>query len=162
MKLIITDLENFSLPVEGEYKIIKPDTFPKNCIGCFGCWNRTPGECVIRDGYEHTGAKIGKCDEMILISSCYCGSVSPFVKMVQDRAISYVSPDFEIRNGEMHHKHRYYNSFSLSAYIYGDDITEAEKETLRSSLKANCLNYDSTLGEIKFYNNAEELEGIVL
>ena len=24
MKLIITDLENFNIPVEGEYKLIKP------------------------------------------------------------------------------------------------------------------------------------------
>ena len=38
MKLIITDIENFNIPVEGEYKIIKPNGDIRHCIGCFGCW----------------------------------------------------------------------------------------------------------------------------
>ncbi len=88
MKLIITDIENFNVPVEGEYKIIKPKGDIRHCIGCFGCWVKTPGKCVIHDGYYETGVVMSKCTELIIISRCYYGSVSPFVKMVQDRAIS--------------------------------------------------------------------------
>ena len=101
MKLIITDIENFNIPVKGEYKLIKPQGDIRHCIGCFGCWVKTPGQCVIHDGYENTGADMGKCSELILISKCCYGSVSPFVKNVQDRAISYIHPDFVIRKGEM-------------------------------------------------------------
>ena len=107
MKLIITDIENFNIPVEGEYKIIKPNGDIHHCIGCFGCWVKTPGKCVIHDGYHETGVDMSKCTELIIISRCYYGSVSPFVKMVEDRAISYFHPDFVIRKGEMHHKRRY-------------------------------------------------------
>ena len=119
MKLIITDIEDFNIPVEGEYKLIKPQGNIRHCTGCFGCWIKTPGKCVISDGYENTGIDMGKCTELILISQCYYGSVSPFVKAVQDRAISYIHPDFVIRKGEMHHKRRYKNVISLSAYFYG-------------------------------------------
>lgn len=109
MKLIITDIENFNVPVEGEYKVISPRKDIHPCIGCFGCWVKTPGKCVLHDGYEGTGIDMGKCTELIFISRCYYGSVSPFVKMVQDRAISYIHPDFVIRKGTLSCNPAFYN-----------------------------------------------------
>ncbi|MBO5208368.1 MAG: flavodoxin family protein [Lachnospiraceae bacterium] len=162
MKLIITDLENFNLSIKGEHKIIKPQGDIKHCIGCFGCWIKTPGKCVIHDGYENTGIDMGKCSELIIISKCYYGSVSPFVKMVQDRAISYIHPDFVIRKGEMHHKRRYKNVISVSAYFYGENITDVEKETARNILEANADNYDGQVKSVHFYKTIQELEGVIL
>lgn len=162
MKLIITDIEEFNLPVEGEYKVIKPESGIHHCVGCFGCWTKTPGKCVIHDGYENTGINMGKCSEMILVSRCFYGSVSPFVKMVQDRAISYVHPDFVIRKGEMHHKRRYEKVIALSLYLYGENITEAEKETAASIMDANADNYDGQVKQIRFFSNIKEMEGLVL
>lgn len=162
MKLIITDIQNFSIPVEGEHNIIQPGTPMHPCMGCFGCWVKTPGRCVIHDGYENAGILMGKCTELILVSRCYYGSVSPFVKMVQDRAISYMHPDFVARKGEMHHKRRYQNEITLSAYFYGDDITDLEKATAREVIAANADNYDARVKKVCFYKTAEELEGIIL
>lgn len=162
MKLIITDIADFHIPVEGDHKIIKPQGDIHSCIGCFGCWIKTPGKCVIHDGYEGTGIDMGKCTELILISQCYYGSVSPFVKTVQDRAISYIHPDFVLRKGEMHHKRRYKNVISLSAYFYGENITETEKETARNIMGANADNYDGLIKNVCFYQSAEELEDITL
>ena len=162
MKLIITDLENFDIPIDGEYRIIKPDKEMKSCIGCFGCWIKTPGKCVIHDGYENTGILLGKCSELILISRCAYGSVSPFIKMVMDRAISYIHPDFVIRKGEMHHKRRYDNVIQLTAYFYGENITDIEKETARNLMEANADNYDGMVKSVQFYQSVKELEGVTL
>lgn len=162
MKLIITDIENFNIPIEGKYKVIKPEGDIRHCIGCFGCWVKTPGECVLHDGYEGTGRYMGKCAELIIISRCYYGSVSPFVKMVQDRAISYIQADFVIRKGEMHHKRRYKNLITMSFYFYGENITDTEKETAKELLKANADNYDGLVKDVYFYESVEELEGVVL
>ena len=164
MKLIITDLENFNIPVEGEYKLIKPQVNGdiQHCRGCFGCWVKTPGKCVILDGYENIGVDMSKCSDLILVSKCYYGSVSPFVKAVQDRAISYIHPDFVIRKGEMHHKRRYKNVISFSAYFYGEHITDVEKETAKNIMEANTDNYGGMLKEVHFYRNVQELEGITL
>lgn len=162
MKLIITDIEDFHVSVQGEYEVINPKGNIHNCIGCFGCWVKTPGRCVIHDGYEGTGSDMGKCTELILVSRCCYGSVSPFVKTVQDRAISYIHADFVIRKGEMHHKRRYQNRIALSAHLYGENITDMEKETTRELLNANAVNYDGLVKSISFYKDVEELEGVIL
>lgn len=162
MKLIITDLDKLNMKVQGEHRIIKPRKKIRHCIGCFGCWVRTPGKCVIHDGYEDTGILMSQCTELILVSRCYYGSLSPFVKMVQDRAISYLHPDFVIRKGEMHHKRRYDNKIALSAYFYGENITNKEKETAGNILEANADNYDGFVKNICFYQSSKELENITL
>ncbi|MCI5655395.1 MAG: flavodoxin family protein [Candidatus Pseudoruminococcus sp.] len=162
MKLIITDIKDFNIPIQEEHKIISPQGDIRNCIGCFGCWVKTPGKCVIHDGYEETGIDMSKCTEMILISECCYGSVSPFVKAVQDRALSYIHPDFVIRKGEMHHKRRYENVISISAYFYGDNITETEKETARNIIEANADNYCGLVKNVQFYKTVKELEDITL
>ena len=90
------------------------------------------------------------------------GCTSPFVKTVQDRAISYIHPDFLLRKGEMHHKRRYQNVITLSAHFYGEDITDAEKETARNLIHDNADNYDARVGEICFYRSVKELEDIAL
>lgn len=162
MKLIITDLEDFNIPVDGEYKVIKPEGKIRHCIGCFGCWVKTPGKCVIHDGYEGTGIDMSKCSELIIISKCCYGSVSPFVKTVQDRSISYIHPDFVIRKGEMHHKRRYKNVISVSAYFYGENITDTEKEFAKDLMQANADNYDGSVKSVNFYESEKELEGITL
>ena len=162
MKLILTDLKDFRIPVAGEYRLMQPEKKIRGCIGCFGCWVKTPGRCVIHDGYENTGILMGQCSELIFISRCCYGSVSPFVKAVQDRAISYIHPDFTMRKGEMHHKRRYTNRIALSAYFYGEAITEAEKRTAREILEANADNYDAVVKTVAFFRSEEELEGLTL
>lgn len=162
MKLILTDIDNFNIPVAGQYLVIKPQGDIHHCIGCFGCWIKTPGMCVMHDGYEKIAIDMGKCTELILISRCYYGSVSPFVKMVQDRGLSYIHPDFVIRNGKMHHKRRYKNVIALSAHLYGENISDAEKETARNLLEANAVNYDGLVKDVYFYISAEELENVTL
>ena len=162
MKLIITDIKDFNVPVEGEHKIISPQRDIHHCSGGFGCCVRTPGKCVIHDGYESTGSDLGKCTELILVSRCCYGSVSPFVKTVQDRAISYIHPDFVIRKGEMRHKRRYRNVIGLSFHLYGENITDTEKRTARTIAEANADNYDGFVKDVRFYGSIEELEGLVL
>ena len=158
MKVIITDIRNFNLTVADDVQVVSPNTGKgciKNCIGCFGCWHKTPGECVIHDGFERTGAKLGHCDQLIFVSECVYGSLSPFCKMVLDRSISYVHPNFVTRRGEMHHKRRYDNVITVTAHFYGADITDEEKETAKKLMQANADNYDGFVGEIYFHESLD-------
>ncbi|MBQ7965851.1 MAG: flavodoxin family protein [Ruminococcus sp.] len=162
MKLIITDIKNPKFNISGEHKIISPENEVKPCIGCFSCWVKTPGRCAIHDGYENTGIDMSKCDELIIVSECRYGSVSSFVKAVQDRAISYIHPCFVIKKGEMHHKRRYENTITMSAYFYGSNITDSEKENATELMQSNADNYNGELHSVSFYNSVQELEGITL
>ena len=60
----------------------------------------------------------------------------------------------------MHHKRRYKNVISLSAYFYGENITDEEKETARNMQEANAVNYDGLVEAVHFYKFINELEGI--
>ena len=163
MKLIITDTAGIKLKIDGEYKIISPDCGEiKSCTGCFGCWFKTPGVCVLNDGFSSLPADISKCTELIIVSRCFCGSVSPFVKNVLDRAIAYVSPDFEIKDGRMKHKRRYDNSPVLTAFFYGENITDNEQETAKKIMRANMNNFSATVADIRFYGSLQEMAGETL
>lgn len=162
MKLIITDIKDFAIPINGEHRIIKPDSPIKHCIGCFGCWVKTPGECVIKDDYSRTGCFLGKCDELIMISECLYGGFSEFVKRVQDRCISYVRPDFAIVDNEMRHRQRYFNKIRITALFYGEDITEEEKLTAKKIVSANAKNFYAKVEKVLFFRNAAELAEVSL
>ena len=162
MKLIITDIKDLAVRVTGDHKIIKPDAAVKHCIGCFGCWIKTPGECIIKDGFHSTGRVMGKCEELIMISECLYGGFSSFVKKVQDRAISYVRPDFAIVNDEMRHRRRYFNKIRISAYFYGENITEEEKITAENIVKANAKNFYAVVEKVVFLKNPSELAEVAL
>jgi len=155
MKVIMHDLtdeqwKRLGIKTTPEDIVVGNTGEAKFCIGCFGCWLKTPGRCVIRDSYQQMGEQLSRADELMIVSRCSFGSYSADVKNILDRSISYVSPFFEIRRGEMHHKARYQNKLTLTALFYGDDITEAEKETARALVQANATNLNGRLGSITF------------
>lgn len=109
MKLFIHDLKSEDFKeifpnISNDTIVISDNGDIHHCIGCFGCWVKTPGVCVIGDKYGNMGEYLSKAEEIIIISKCCYGGFSPFVKCILDRSISYVHPYFVIKNGEMHHK----------------------------------------------------------
>ena len=96
MKLVIHDLnpEEWEQIREeyAENDIISDNGKIQPCIGCFSCWNRTPGQCVIHDGYENMGKLIHDAEEVVVISRYTWGGFSSFVKGVFDRSLGYVLP----------------------------------------------------------------------
>ena len=117
---------------------------------------------MIKDEYQMMGEKLSKVDELLIISKATFGSCSSSVKNVLDRSISYVSPYFVIRKGEMHHKERYHKNLTISANFYGDDMAEMEKDTSRNLVAANALNLNGNVGEVHFVKSMEDIgEGLL-
>ncbi len=167
MKMIVHDLQQqeFAGWVDdpnAELMVISDNGTIRQCMGCFGCWTKTPGVCVIKDGYQNIGELLSKCDELIIISKCTYGSYSPFILNVLNRSISYMLPYFVTKNGETHHRNRYDNQFALSVHFYGDDITEAEMGTARNLVAANSMNLYSIGNNVYFHNSLQNVKEVVL
>lgn len=123
------------------------------CVGCFGCWLKTPGRCVIRDRMDEFAPQLAAADALTIVSACCYGGYSPAVKAVLDRSIGYMLPFFEYVNGEMHHVRRYGKRLLLDARFYGAD--EAERPLAARMAAANALNFGGT-AQTSFYETARE------
>jgi len=161
MRLLVHDLhvqksEMAGTQIDADTHVVSDNGTIKPCIGCFGCWIKTPGRCMIRDDYSNLGELLSRCTDLVFVSECTYGGFSPFVKNVLDRSISYTSPHFVIRNKKMHHKRRYDNVINISVYFYGTEITEKEKDTAISLVDANAVNLDAKVGGVYFYRSADE------
>ena len=166
MKLLIHDMDKDQFEtifpnLNEDITVISNNNSIRSCIGCFGCWIKTPGECVIQDDYKNMGEMIAGSDELIIMSKCFYGSYSPFIKNVLDRSISYVHPFFVIRNGEIHHKSRYKNEIDFKVYFYSEDITEEEMEVAKELVIANGINLNTHSPSTLFVKEPLELRGIL-
>ncbi|MEM2143571.1 MAG: flavodoxin family protein [Candidatus Thorarchaeota archaeon] len=77
------------------------------CRGCFGCWIKTPGICVIDDDAVSVTRLMAQCDLLVYLTPIVFGGVSPVLKSILDRSICMVHPFFQRIRGETHHRKRY-------------------------------------------------------
>ncbi len=132
------------------------------CTGCFGCWLKTPGVCVIPDGLRDMGPLFAAADELWIVSDGTFGSLSFPVKKALDRALGYLHPYFEIRNQEMHHRRRHENILHMHVLAYGCQ-SALERDAVQEIAQANALNYDADLREVSFFEDDRALiEGVPL
>lgn len=97
MHIIIHDLSDelfYALKFEEEIIEINTKNIAAPCQGCFKCWLKNAGYCVINDSLQHIGAAVGTSDKVTIISEmCYGGYSSP-IKRVMARSIGTSLPFF--------------------------------------------------------------------
>ncbi len=100
----------------GEEKKVQLDTVTLSslqvgaCKGCFCCWNKTPGQCVIRDDMEQLLQKMLNADVIVYSFPLYYFSVPGILKNFIDRQLPMVLPfmaDREDGVGSGSHEARY-------------------------------------------------------
>ncbi|MFO7460144.1 MAG: NAD(P)H-dependent oxidoreductase, partial [Desulfatiglandales bacterium] len=78
-----------------------------HCIGCFGCWVKTPGECIHKDAGRQIAKEIINSHTVVLLSPVVFGGYSAALKHMVDRFIPLIHPNLMMRYGEIHHRPRY-------------------------------------------------------
>jgi multimeric flavodoxin WrbA len=130
------------------------------CIGCFGCWIKTPGVCVIDDEGRDVAAQIVRSDLVVYVTPVQFGGYSYELKKAIDRSIPIISPYFRIVNGEVHHKTRYNAYPSVAAFAWSEASGDGEaRETFEILVKRNAINMMAPRTSVGFIDS-DDLEAI--
>ena len=79
----------------------------KNCIGCFTCWTKTPGVCVIKDDMTtELFPKWAEADLVVYATPLYHFGINAELKTFVERTLPALLPFFEIRGGATRHPWR--------------------------------------------------------
>lgn len=99
------------------------------CVGCFGCWVKKPGECVISDDIANINRAMMNSDVVVYLVPVVFGQFSANIKYALDRWLPNMLPFFQTRkDGSTMHPRRY-ESYPKQIMIgYGDDLSAEDAQ----------------------------------
>lgn len=139
----------------------------KNCIGCFSCWNRTPGKCVQKDDMYELLEKFIEADIIIWATPLYHYTMTSILKKFVERTLPLNEP-YIVKKGDVFgHPERYdirkkknilisncgfpeYHNFQLLI----DEFKKISKEQLNGSIlcvEGELLSIKPLQNRIKWY-----------
>jgi len=122
-----------------------------DCLGCFKCWVKTPGICIIDDYGRKAAAKIINSDLLIYLTPVVFGSYSYQLKKALDRMIPLISPFFTKVKGEIHHKKRYSKYPSLLGIGIMEEKDQNQSKIFEELVKRNGINFHSAYIEAEVF-----------
>jgi multimeric flavodoxin WrbA len=103
--MIATEAERSGYEVDN---MVLRDMKIGSCIGCFGCWLRTPGICVIDDDGRKVAEKTMGSNLLVYLTQVTFGGYSSELKRAVDRTACPSLLPFLVKfGGEVHHPNRY-------------------------------------------------------
>ena len=154
MELILSDRPLF-LPAAPEREYI--DLSQKKvapCVGCFGCWVKTPGRCVIRDDAPQIYPLIARSRRVLYVSRVVFGSWAPPVKAMLERSLPIQQPFLRPHMGETHHVQRLVEEKDALILAYGPESQE-EKDLFRRLVERNRRNMSFKSYQVIFCREEE-------
>jgi multimeric flavodoxin WrbA len=73
------------------------------CLGCFGCWTKTPGACVQDDDMAGLLSGLRQADVWVLATPLYFDGPSGPLKNLMDRMSAFLRLAAEVRDGRSRH-----------------------------------------------------------
>lgn len=139
-------------------KIIKLEDQSINaCVGCWHCWLKTPGRCVMKDQMADIYPDYINSDTVILLMDTAQGFINYQAKAFFDRSIPHYNPYIELVDGECHHVARYEKYPDLVFYFDKVGLTNLEEQVIEDYLYRAAYQFQS-----KAYRIDESLQMIQL
>lgn len=156
MRLILTDRAlRVAVPDDGKTAYVDLTTRKiARCVGCFGCWTRTPGRCVIRDDATRIYPLIARSDTLLYVSRIRYGGYDTVMKTMLERAIPVQQAFIRVVDGETHHKQRAVVPKRATIVAYGAE-TPDELELFRQLIARNARNMNFTEHRVLFVREDE-------
>lgn len=112
----------------------------RHCVGCFGCWVQTPGECMIDDPARAVAQAFIASDVVVFFTPVTFGGYSSELKKALDRIICLLSPLFKRIDGEVHHEPRYRRYPRLLAVGFQPRPDRESEEIFTTLVDRNAIN----------------------
>lgn len=113
-----------------------------DCTGCFDCWTKTPGECIIHDDAPQVTASMAHAERIVFFSPVVFGGFHPDLKRVIERSISLLSPFMRVFHGELHHPPRYGREYELCAIGILNRPDPEGAASFRARIRRLSLNFN--------------------
>jgi hypothetical protein len=127
------------------------------CTGCWGCWVKTPGECVVDDESREVCRTAIRSDLVLCASPVIMGFYSALLKLANDKYIPLLHPYVVVDQGEAHHQARYDN-YPLSGLLLekGSDTDDEDIEIIAEIHRRTALNFKTTVPFVKLTTDPVE------
>jgi multimeric flavodoxin WrbA len=116
------------------------------CIGCFGCWVKTPGICSNKDGSCEMRQAVILSDFVLWAAPLRMGFPSAMLKKSMDKSIALVHPYGVVDQGEAHHLARYDHYPRLGLLVDTEvDTDSADLDIIANIFSRTALNFKTRL-----------------
>ena len=113
-----------------------------DCTGCFSCWTKTPGACIIHDDAPTVTASMAFAERIVFFCPVVFGGFDPGLKRVIERSISLLLPLMRVYRGEMHHPPRYGRNYELCGIGILNCPDPEASASFRERLRRLSLNFN--------------------
>ena len=110
------------------------------CRGCFACWVKTPGICIIDDVAREIARTVVRSELVVFLTPVTFGGYSSELKKAVDRLIPLILPFFKLVGNEVHHVPRYARYPSLLGVGLLGDSSAAKERIFRRLIERNAIN----------------------
>jgi len=119
----------------------------KPCVGCFGCWLKTPGLCVHNDDSSIASDAAANSEFLIHASPLVMGFTSSLLRWAAEKTIVNLLPYFSVIKGEVRHKWRYRSKAPTIGVLVGreGDTSEDDLEIIRDIYQQIALEIQTRL-----------------
>ncbi len=116
------------------------------CIGCWGCWVKTPGECVSQDASIEIDQAVIQSDFTLWAAPLKMGFPSALLQMACDKHIPLIHPYMVVDHGEAHHLKRYNHYPRLGLLVEREaDSDKQDLQIVSDIFSRTALNLKSRL-----------------
>lgn len=116
------------------------------CVGCWGCWVKTPGECVARDASLEMDRAVINADFVLWAAPLKMGFPAALLKMANDKHLPLIHPYTVVDQGESHHLKRYAHYPRLGLLVEKEVTTdERDLQIVTDIYCRTALNFKTRL-----------------
>lgn len=116
------------------------------CIGCWGCWVKTPGECISRDASLEMDRAVIQADFVLWAAPLKLGFPSELLKRANDKHLPLIHPYTVVDQAEAHHRKRYARYPRLGLLVQKEaDTDERDLQIMTDIYCRTALNFKTRL-----------------